>query len=312
MAGWWTVGRPSLDRRGDGVDVVHLTLPLFPVPTRRPLVATVHDLFPLQHPDWYSRQDRFAVGRALRSLEGAAEIIAVSQWTAEALVGLPWIDPARVTVVREGVTPRFATTPEPRLVAEACADLRVDEGGFDLFIGQVSARKDVGVLVDAMARQREPGVLVLAGPPGDATESVRSRAEAVGVASRLRWAGFVSDERLNALLHAARALVHPCPDEGFGLTPLEAMAAGTPTVVADAGALRETVGDAALRCPPGDADAWADALDRLWDPALRADLVGRGREQVTGYDWADVARATRAVYERALGADTARSPRTPE
>lgn len=300
IAGWSTVGWPSVDRACGEVDLVHVTLSMFPCPTRRPFVYTVHDLFPVQHPEWYPRRDRFTVSRAFRSLERAAGLIAVSSWTARALAELPWIDPAIVTVVPEGVTPRFAVVPDDAAVAEACAALDVDPGGFDVFVGQVSTRKDVAVVVEALATARSPRPLVLAGPPGDASAAVAETARRCGVSALLRWAGFVPDDRLHLLLHGARALLHPCPAEGFGLTPLEAMAAGTPTVVADAGALPETVGEAALRCPPRDVEAWAAALDRLEDPVVLADLAERGRAWVRRYDWHAVATQTVRVYEDAL------------
>jgi glycosyltransferase involved in cell wall biosynthesis len=120
------------------------------------------------------------------------------------------------------------------------------------------------------------------------------------VSELLRWPGFVCDDELHQLFHGARALLHPCASEGFGFTPLEAMAAGTATVVADAGALPETVGDAGIRCAAGDADAWAAAIDALATPSVVADLVQRGAQHVRCYDWDDVAARTVDVYKAAL------------
>jgi glycosyltransferase involved in cell wall biosynthesis len=116
----------------------------------------------------------------------------------------------------------------------------------------------------------------------------------------LRWPGFVPDRELHLLLHGARALLHPCGTEGFGLTPLEAMAAGTPVVVADAGALCETVGEAGLLCPPGQPDEWARAIDKLRDALVREELAARGLERAARFSWPQVAAQTRAVYERVL------------
>jgi glycosyltransferase involved in cell wall biosynthesis len=300
VAGWWSVGRPRIDRACGPVDVVHVTLPLFPCPTRRPVVYTVHDLFPRQHPEWYTSRARFGVRRALRALERAAAVIAVSAWTAEAVKQLPWVDPERVFVVHEGVSSRFAVRRAHEDVARACQAHGVEPGGFDLFIGQASARKGLDVVVEALARARAPRPFVVAGPPGDATQSLLELAERRGVAGLLRWPGFVSDDELHLLLQGARALLHPSRDEGFGLTPLEAMAAGCATVVADAGAVAETAGPAARLCPPGDPDAWAAAMEALEDPAAVADLAARGRTWVRRYDWVDVASRTVVVYRRAL------------
>ncbi|MEY2446763.1 MAG: hypothetical protein QOH79_239, partial [Acidimicrobiaceae bacterium] len=67
LLGWWTIGRPRIDRAAGTADLVHVTQAVFPVPSRRPVVYTVHDLFPLQHPDWYPLQARIGHRRALRA-----------------------------------------------------------------------------------------------------------------------------------------------------------------------------------------------------------------------------------------------------
>ena len=88
---------------------------------------------------------------------------------------------------------------------------------------------------------------------------------------------------LEALYAGALALACVSRDEGFGFTPVEALARGTPAVVADLPVFAETLGEGALRVPPGDAEALADALLRLErEPGLRERLVAAGREAVGG------------------------------
>ena len=84
--------------------------------------------------------------------------------------------------------------------------------------------------------------------------------------------GWVDERQRAALLRGAAVYAYPSIYEGFGLPPLEAMAAGTPVVTSTAGSLPEVVGDAALTIAPGDADALADAIGRLLDD----DGPGRG------------------------------------
>ena len=94
------------------------------------------------------------------------------------------------------------------------------------------------------------------------------------------------------------ALVLACVsrEEGFAFTPLEALAAGTPAVVADLPVFGETVGPGALRVPPGDADALAAALLRVErDGELRAQLVSAGRAAAGRLSWDRAAAGTRAV-----------------
>jgi glycosyltransferase involved in cell wall biosynthesis len=114
--------------------------------------------------------------------------------------------------------------------------------------------------------------------------------------------GFVDDAVLEALYARALALVCVSEEEGFGFTPLEAIARGTPAVVSDLPVFDETVAGGALRIPRGDADALAGALLRLErDPALRQRLTTDGSAALGGMSWANTAAATRAVLAEAAG-----------
>jgi glycosyltransferase involved in cell wall biosynthesis len=107
---------------------------------------------------------------------------------------------------------------------------------------------------------------------------------------------------LSALYRSARTVLHPSLYEGFGLPLLEAMAAGTPVVTSDLGAMAEIAGPAALRVDPRDSGAIARALRALEDDAgLRERLVAAGRERLTLFDAGAAARATLAVYREARG-----------
>ena len=110
-------------------------------------------------------------------------------------------------------------------------------------------------------------------------------------------AGFVSDDDLAALYAAAECLLHPALLEGFGLTPLESLAAGTPVVGFGAGAVEEVVGDAGVLVEPSRADALGDALLRyLDDAALRDRLRSRAKPRAALFSWDRAARDTLAVY----------------
>jgi len=111
------------------------------------------------------------------------------------------------------------------------------------------------------------------------------------------------DATLDALYAGALALVHPALLEGFGLPPLEAALRGVPTVASDLPPLRETLGDAALFVPPGDAAALAAALLHIaGDADLRATLGGAARERARALSWARTARELHALLAEAAGA----------
>jgi glycosyltransferase involved in cell wall biosynthesis len=113
----------------------------------------------------------------------------------------------------------------------------------------------------------------------------------------VRFLGFVPDATLAVLYRQAAIFVFPSLYEGFGLPPLEAMAAGAPVVTSNISSLPEVVGDAAILIDPMDAGAIADAMGRvLSDPRLRADLIRRGRERVKAFSWERSVARVRQVY----------------
>ena len=117
--------------------------------------------------------------------------------------------------------------------------------------------------------------------------------------SRLHLVGYVSQESRNALVAGATALCYPSRFEGFGLPPLEAMAAGVPVVASDTPAVAEVTGGAALLAHPDDPRAWAQALRRLRDePALAEQLRAAGKRRSADFTWARCALQTARLYRR--------------
>lgn len=303
---WAAVGRPPIERLAGPADLVHAMAPSFPLPARAPRVVTIHDLFPLEHPEWSGRAAGWANRRGMRwAFAEADHIVTVSAHVRDKILG-HGVEPGRVTVCHEGIADRFGT-PVPDATRDAVlADLGVTAGRYVLAVGVVSNRKDLPTVVDAVTRLPPPLDLVVAGPPGDGQEALLAAVERHRAGGRVRVAGFVRDEALRALIGSALALVHPSLDEGFGFTPLEAMAAGTPAIVAASGSLPEVVGDAAVVVPAGDPEAWAAAIDGLRaDPDRVAGLVAAGRARAAGFTWARTAAATAAVHRAVL---SGRSP----
>ncbi len=147
--------------------------------------------------------------------------------------------------------------------------------------------------------------LVVAGPDGWGVDDFDRAVARATHGARIVRLGWVGPDQRAALLRGATALAYPSRYEGFGLPPLEAMAAGVPVVATDAGALPEVLGDAADLVPVGAdlapaarADALAAALVRvLDDDEHRARLVTAGRDRAAAYSW-DTTAARRPVPPR--------------
>jgi glycogen(starch) synthase len=182
-----------------------------------------------------------------------------------------------------------------------------------LLVGRLVYEKGFHLALDALApviRRRGNVRFVVAGT-GTAEPELQRQAQRLGLARQGVFLGWVGDDMLHSLYRISDLCIVPSIYEPFGIVALEAMASGCLCVVADTGGLREVVpgdGTVGLRFPSRDTAALREIVERvLSDDELREQMVAEAREHVLRFDWAQVARETVTVYERALGsADRAR------
>ena len=250
---------------------------------RCPSVITIHDLAIYRNPRWFPGGQPLSTRLVVpRSVLRADIVIAVSASTARDVVEFFGIDRRRIEVVPHGVSARFRPMARDEL-EEARARLHVPER-FILFVGTVEPRKNLETLLDAWAMMRDRPDLVVVGSWGWRYESIREKMERLG--PRLHHLESLDPEELPAIYNLARALAHPAWYEGFGLPPLEAMACGTPVVVADTSSLPEVAADAGLVVAAGDAEGWRKALERvIADTDLAADLRHKGILRAAQFSW---------------------------
>lgn len=285
---WEQLGLPRLLAR-DRLDAVHAPNCFLPLRRPCPGVVTIHDLAFEVHPEDFSRRTGWKYRTfAPRAALSAERVICVSEHTRDDVCARYGIDREKTRVVYSA--PALAVT-----------DALPPDGPYLLAVGDLRRKKNVVRLAEAFRALHADGLphrLVLAGV--DAGEGTRVR-EAAGDAP-VELTGYVSDERLDALMRGADALVHPSLYEGFGLVLVEAMARGCPVVAANATALPETGGDAALYFDPLDPDDIARAIrEVVHDQALRATLVERGHERAGRLSWDQTAAQTADVYREVLG-----------
>jgi glycosyltransferase involved in cell wall biosynthesis len=223
-------------------------------PLLSPGVVVVHDLAATVGPEWFARSMRAYAAAVRRSARHARHVIAVSDAVRRELVELG-LDQRKVSVVSPAIDSRFAPASH-----EAVVDVRERHAldlPYALFVGWADPRKDVATAVAAhQAVGRDiPHDLVLVGGTHPTFAPVT-----VPAAPTVRQLGRIADDELVTLLTGAAVLLYPSRYEGYGLPPLEAMACGTPAVVSDIPALRESTAGTARLAPVGDASAWAEAL----------------------------------------------------
>jgi glycosyltransferase involved in cell wall biosynthesis len=259
--------------------------------TRAPTVLEVYDLVAfdpvLRSSSRAAAIERATLGPAVRR---AAEIVCISQATADALVARHPSAAGRVTVAPLGSS--------PALRSEAL-DL---PSGFVLAVGTLEPRKNLPRLVEAYARLPQElqaaHPLLVAGRIGwDAGETL---AALEGLGERCRLLGPVSDPELAALYERCTVFCYPSLAEGFGLPVLEAMAAGAAVITSDVSSLPEVGGDAVEYVTPTDTGSIAATLERLLlDPERRRALGQAARERARLFSWDRHAELTLRALESA-------------
>ncbi|MHB8647800.1 MAG: glycosyltransferase family 4 protein [Thermomicrobiales bacterium] len=173
-----------------------------------------------------------------------------------------------------------------------------------LYVGNVTARKNIARLLEAYARVRDrhPGMhLVIGGKRQWKADEIDATDHRLALQEYVHFTGYINDDDLPALYSGAEAFVFPSLYEGFGIPPLEAMACGTPVVTSNTSSLPEAVGDAALTVDPYDVAGLAAAIETiLTDQRLRADLRARGLLRAARYTWEQTATQMRAIYQEVL------------
>ena len=235
------------------------------------------------------------------TLARADRVIAVSEATARDLVELAGISKDKIRVVPNGLTPGMVPVHDKALIKQTLNSIGIS-GRYILYVGVLDPNKDLHNLIAGYAGTarsfRRTHTLVIAGPRNWFRPVLEEEAHRLGVGGEVRFVGYVPEGMLSALYSGAAVMVAPSPLEGFGFPVVESMACGTPIIVADGGALPEVAGDAAIRVPPGNPGAFAQALERIaGDDRLAGDLVARGLARCRSFSWEETARKTLDVYE---------------
>ncbi len=283
-----------------GVDAIYAPAYSAPIFAPAPTVVTVHDVSFWAHPEWFPAREGIRRRWSCRlAAANAATVLTVSAFSKAEIVRWMGVAPARIVVTPLGVSTRVrpATPLQPATHGRGTAPLV-------LCVGTHLNRRHLPDLVRAFAPLRADDVrarLVLVGdnrtyPHEDASAVARE----LGIAEAVDCRPWIADDELASLYGAATAFAWLSTYEGFGLPPLEAMAAGVPVVAYDTAVAREVYDTAATLVPVGRLDAVTAALRALSaDAALRAARRDAGLSQVGRYDWTRTAQATLAALREA-------------
>jgi len=297
---WEQAVWPWLARR-DGLTLMHSMAFTTPRLAPCPVVVTIYDLSFIHQPESFpANQRRYLMHETAYSCRHAARLITISHSGRDDVAAHYGVPPERIDVVTPGVGAAYQPLPAAQVAA-----FRRQQGLPDVFllhVGTLQPRKNILVLLEALARLGRPDVpLVLVGGKGWFYDTIEARVTALGLSKQVHFAGYAADDDLPLWYNAATALIFPSLYEGFGLPIVEALACGTPVMAAATSSLPEAGGDVAFYFDPHDPDELAGQLAAvLDDPGLRRRTRAAGPAHAARFSWAQAGRDTAAAYGRAL------------
>ncbi len=257
------------------------------------VMATVHDLAPFHMPNKYDRFRTAYVTRVLPLLwRRTPQLIAVSQATAADMVLTTGVDPARVTVVWNGVEADGFFPMDKQQARRRLKGSLPFGDPFILYVARLEhpGKNHVGLLRAYAALLAESPELaqrlVFCGGEWSGCEAIYAEVERLKISDRVHFTGFVDENLLQYFYNSADLFVFPSRFEGFGIPAIEAMSCGLPVVAANRSSLPEIVGKAGILFDPDDTNSMLTALKTgLFDQAFRDASVAEGKRRAALFSW---------------------------
>jgi glycosyltransferase involved in cell wall biosynthesis len=300
---WKTVG-VSANAYKEKIDLLFVPVSRVPIITSCPVVAYVHDVGFIRHPEYLLKgtlsRTKFAHWYLART---AAGILTSTEFVRKEFCDHYGVDPEKIAVTYYGVDrTRFRPFPATHNEAEEIKAKYGIKTPFVLTVCVVQARKNLARLIEAAEiwqRVDRDLSLVIAGPMGWTAEEIcRAAARRPGA---VVLTGAVPDADLPALYRAATCFTLPSIYEGFGIPVAEAMASGTLCVLSNRSALPETAGDGAVYYDPLQAQEIADTILRaVHSERIRTSATAAGLRVAERYTWEKCAQASTSVFRTAL------------
>jgi glycosyltransferase involved in cell wall biosynthesis len=264
-------------------------------------VLSVNDLSFVRVPELCSDAQLALADDLPRAMRRANRIVVPSRHVADELGDWAPDEASRIRIVHPGVRRIFRERGGP-LTPPRRAALGIRDP-YAVFVGDLHARKNVDGLLRAFAlvRNVHPNAqLVVIGSPSSGWDGVRTRNAKLLATDAVRVVGYLPDAEVAAIVRGARVFVFPSRYEGFGIAPLEAMAAGTPVVAAKTSGLGEALGEHVRWVHPDDIEDIAAATSDHFDGDPDASHVEAARSWATGFRWADAAADMLEVFDEAI------------
>ncbi len=296
------------------LDLVHFLHFNVPVMYRKPFVVTIHDLILLEYPTRKASKlgtvmywiKNFAYRRVISfAARGSERVIAISEYTKQAVMRQFGITESKVDMIYEGVDlEKFNPVNKEPFDFEKVG---VEKGNYLMYVGNAYPHKNIDGLIrgfqELIGREGiDPNLkLVIVGKTDYFFQQLIDLANELGLSDRIVFPGFVPDEEMIDLFENTAAYVFPSFYEGFGLPPLEAMAMGAPILLSNRTCLPEIFGESAEYFDPGNSGELVDAMERmLKDPSIAERQKQFIEPTLAKYSWEQMAKETVDVYNKSV------------
>lgn len=245
--------------------------------TKVPSVVTIHDLIFMRFPEFYKTIDRKIYHSKVKyACSSAKKIIAISNQTKEDIIRFLNVDPNKIEVVYQSVSPVF-------FEKDKTENLRSKYNLSELFIlavGTHEPRKNQLSILKAIHSEKIDIQLVILGKPTSYTKKLTHFITENKMETQVKFLNNISENNLAGLYQIASYSVYISHFEGFGLPIIESMASGCPVITSNNSCLPETAGDAAILCAPGNFGELGTQIKTLLEnEKLRNDLIQKGNER---------------------------------
>jgi len=228
-----------------------------------------------------------------RGMDMADHIMTVSELTRRIVIEKYHQNPAKVTTVHNAVEPlpdtdSFTKTPRKDKVVT--------------FLGRITMQKGPEYFVEAahLVLQKTKGVRFVMAGSGDMMQAMIDLAARRGIADKFHFTGFLKGRQVHEMLAESDVYIMPSVSEPFGISPLEAMQVGTPSIISKQSGCAEILTHA-IKTDYWDIDAMADAIYAIVkNPAMYESLRNLGRDEVNNIKWYDAGLKVRSIYDSVM------------
>jgi glycosyltransferase involved in cell wall biosynthesis len=280
----WQILRITKDAKRGDVELFHGLEARLPYGLRRNgirSVVSVHNLISIRFTKHYNIFERIIEYIKVSSAcHRADRIIAASEATKRDIAHLLGISHEKIDVVYEGCNPIFSQAIEQEQVEVVRKKYRLPEH-YLLAIGDMVERKNIGLIIEAMAELPENIELVVVGERTNYTRRIKRRLKTLGLEERVHFRRNIPQEDRPALYRGADIYINTSKFEGFAVDILEALSVGVPVIAARGSSLEEAGGPSSIYVSTKDCGELVEAIELIGsDEALRERMIEQGKDHI--------------------------------